>query len=56
MGKLNLIFSNWKNHFFIEIGWELKKLKNPYWEWIAVDLRQLHLIFFLLNLLSLEHF
>ena len=56
MGKLNLIFSKRKNHFFIEIGWELKKLKNPYWEWIAVDLRQLHLIFFLLNLLSLEHF
>jgi hypothetical protein len=56
LGKLNLIFSNRKNHIFIEIGWEIKNLKNPYWEWIAVDLRQLHLIFFFLNLLSLEHF
>ena len=28
MGKLNLIFSNWKNHFFIEIGWKWKKLKK----------------------------
>ena len=56
MGKLNLIFSKRKKHFFIEIGWELKKLKSPYWEWIVVESRQLHLNFFLLNLLSLEHF
>ena len=33
-----------------------KKLKNPYWEWIAIELRQLHLIFFPHNLLSLKHF
>jgi hypothetical protein len=26
LGKLNLIFSNRKNHIFIEIGWELKKI------------------------------
>ena len=50
-----LYFPNKENHFFIEIGWG-KKIKNPSWEWIAIDLRQLQLIIFSLNLLSLKHF